>query len=178
MCALGGYGLTEGNSGENRRGLRGWLSLGRWGVSRRGRKGPHGRGERMWMGIYTPPTHPESLPLDSVPRESRAVTGHAPGSRGKPRAIAPCSPCFAQTEISWSFVRHYLPSSPLASARYNARLASREPKYPGASCVTTRHPRLWLRFAPLCVRHYYALIVHPSQAGCVLQLILRAMVYL
>lgn len=115
MCALGGYGLTEGNSGENRRGLRGWLSLGRWGVSRRGRKGPHGRGERMWMGIYTPPAHPESLPLDSVPRESRAVTGHAPGSRGKPRAIAPCSPCFAQAEVS------------------------------GASCATTCPPRLWLR---------------------------------
>ena len=139
MCALGGEGLAGGNSGGNGRGLRGWLSLGRG-----GRRGPHGEGERMWMGIYTPPAHPESQPRDSVPCESRAVTGHAPGSRGKPRASAPCSPCFAQSEVSWSFVRYYLPSSPLASARpamCAPLLRPHCPSVPGRLCFAANPKR-------------------------------------
>ena len=60
----------------------------------------------------------------------------------------------------------------------HARLASRNPKYPGASCATTCPPRLRLRYAPSCVRHYYAFVVRQSQVDCALQLILRARVYL
>ena len=60
----------------------------------------------------------------------------------------------------------------------HARPASRNPKYPGASCATTCPPRLWLRLAPLCVRHCYAFVVRPSQADCVLQSYLKAQVCL
>ena len=143
ILAETGWGLLRllslGGRSVSQRGGRGDLTEGAEGAtSRKGRKGrPHGRGGRMWVGVYTPPTHPESLPLDSVPCESRAVTGHAPGSRGKPRAIAPCSPCFAQSKVSWSFVRHYLPSSPSASvhpALCAPLLRHRCPSVPGRLC--------------------------------------------
>ena len=128
--------------------------------------------------IHHPPTR-SPYPLIRSVRSLCRSARHAPctGSRA---CIAPCSrlALLRQNRSIWSFVRYYLPSSPLASVRYNARLASREPKYPGASCATTCPPRLWLRCAPLCVRHYYAFVVRPSQADCVLQSCLRARVYL